>query len=940
MSTITLPSLDPTVLLNYYSAQLASSTLAATTAAGTAAPTTTATPSNSATANDVPPWTVTPPSQPVEDAKVLGLTNFIDTSKVPLSAGSTASSKTEQDNQKLFSLYSAVSNLQYLAKMAQRSGMTSGQLDGLNTRFQTGLAQVQNFIATESFNNFTLQATNPQSSITSSVSVPSAPFSYQGGTIVADANIASALPGVSSSDSFNIAVTKGGVVTNVAINLANISGSLTIDNIVAYVNQQLSAAGFSSRFARVMTQGSINDPTKASYGIAITEANGEALNLSSASATPALYLAGSSGSATATTTATGSTTTTTAADQQGRLIKLTNLASGTPSDVFNATLSPTTGNTTTQSTVVDANGNVFTIGTATGNFGNQLNQGTQDVVLTKYDSAGNLQWSKLLGSAGSASAYSLALDASGNVVVAGSSTANLTTSGIADGNADSFVAKYDTNGNQTWLTQIPTLSANSANSVSVDASGNIYVGGQVTGTIASGQTNAGGQDGYVAKLDSTGAIVYDQQIGTSGTDSVAATAVASDGSLYVASVQNGEAILTKYASGNATTTPVWQEDLGALGSGGSIGGLAVSGGKVYLSGSSSNGALTSGGQASVIGSTSGGLDAFVASFTDAGSTVSANTVTYVGTSGTDTARQLTVDSSGTVYLTGTTTGTFAGQVRNAIGTQNAFVAVLNSLGNVSWTQQYGGASGTSTGAGVAIDATGSSVLDALGLPRGTIDINQSVDLASNSTLRAGDSFQLKVDTGAASHTATISIESGETLQSLANKINIAMGSAGNASVTYGSGGEALKIAVNKGISATLIAGPADFDALGRLGLAAGTIANGVTTSSATSSTSSSPGSTSKQTFGLGFSGTAMDIATKTDAGAAAAQLSNVLSSISNAYRTTNTPAGSTTNNPGNYSGTASPYLTAQTASYQTALAALTAYQSSTSSTSSGSSLFG
>ncbi|MBU6445186.1 MAG: hypothetical protein KGR48_14865 [Alphaproteobacteria bacterium] len=934
MSTISLPSFSTSLLISYYSAQLATSA-ATTSGSGTAATTssTSGTGSNSATAKDVPPWTVGQPAQQVKDAQVLNLTNFIDTSNVPLSPGSTASSKIEQDNQKLFSLYTAVSNLQYLAKMAQRSGTTSGQFAGLNTRFQAGLTQVQNFISTESFNNFTLQAATPQSSVTSSVSVPSASFAYQGGTIVADANIGNALAGVSSSDSFNIAVTKGGTVTNVAINLANISGTLSIDNIVNYVNQQLSAAGFSSRLSRVMTQGSINDPTKASYGIAITEGSGEALNLSSASATPALYLAGNSGSATATTTATGSTSTTTAADQQGRLIKLTNIAGGSPTGAFNATLNPTTGNSTAQSTVVDSNGNVYTVGTATGNFGNQLNQGTQDVVLTKYDSAGNLQWSKLLGSAGSANAYSLALDAGGNLVVAGSTTANLTTSGIGNGNTDSFVAKYDSNGNQTWVTQIPTLSNNSANSVSVDASGNIYIGGQVSGTIGSGQTNAGGQDGYVAKLDSKGNIVYEQQIGTSGTDSVAATAVASDGSLYVASVQNGNAILTKYASGNATSAPVWQENLGALGTGGSIGGIAISGGKVYLSGTSTNGALTSGGQASVIGSTSGGLDAFVASFTDAGTTVSANTVTYIGTSGTDTAGQLTVDSSGTVYLTGTTTGTFAGQTRSAIGTQNAFVTALNSSGNVNWTQQYGGASGTSTGAGVAIDPTGSSVLDALGLPRGTIDINQTVDLSSVSTLRAGDSFQIKIDNGAASNTATITIDAGETLQSLTNKLNIALGSSGKASVTYNNG-EALKIAVNKGISATLIAGPTDFNALGRLGLAAGTIANGVTTTNTSSSsalTGSSSSSATKQTFGLGFSAIAMDLSTSSDAGAAAAQLLTVLSSISNAYRTSNAPPSSGTSSPGNYSGTAPAYLTNQTASYQNALNMLMASQSSTSS---------
>ena len=77
--------------------------------------------------------------------------------------------------------------------------------------------------------------------------------------------------------------------------------------------------------------------------------------------------------------------------------------------------------------MVDSSGNIYVVGNATGNFGNQLNQGTQDVYLTKYDSAGNVVWQNLLGSGGSASGYGLALDpATGGVVVTGASTAALT----------------------------------------------------------------------------------------------------------------------------------------------------------------------------------------------------------------------------------------------------------------------------------------------------------------------------------------------------------------------------------------------------------------------------------------------------------------------------------------------------------------------------------
>ena len=49
---------------------------------------------------------------------------------------------------------------------------------------------------------------------------------------------------------------------------------------------------------------------------------------------------------------------------------------GTPTATFSVNQNATTGTTTAQATVVDASGNVYVIGTATGNFGNQLNQGT------------------------------------------------------------------------------------------------------------------------------------------------------------------------------------------------------------------------------------------------------------------------------------------------------------------------------------------------------------------------------------------------------------------------------------------------------------------------------------------------------------------------------------------------------------------------------------
>ena len=913
-------SLD-SLLLGYYQAQQAASpsAVAASNTLSAAAQQKT-----TATSNDNPPWNTPTPITSAQTAKVMSTTNFLDTSNVPLTAGATTDAKTEQDNQKLFSIYSAVNSLSYLAQLAQSNTATSGQLAGLNARFQTGLRQVQQYLSSTNFNNYNLDSAVPAASATSTATIGLGGFTYNTQTLVANSGINNALPGVSASDSFTIAVKKGGTTTNVAIDLSQVSGPLTLGNIVSYVNSQLSADGFSTRFQKTQKGGTTTSDATATYGLQITPGANETISLSAAS-TPALYMVGNSGNASEVNTTSGTGTNaqvnTTVADQSGRLTKIGDL-SATPAAIVSSNQDASTGTTTAQATAVDGSGNIYVLGNATGNFGSQINQGSQDVYLTKYDSAGNVVWQNLVGSAGTASGAGLALDPAGGVVITGSSTADLTASSVTNGNNDSFVASYDANGNQTWIKQIQTLATNQSNAVSVDASGNIYIGGAVSGgVIGAGQTSQGGGDAYLAKFDAKGNLLAENQFGTSGADQVSATATASDGSLYVASMQNGQAVVAKYAGGDITSAPVWTQTLGALSSGGGIGGLSVSGNQVYISGTTSNTNLTAGGQASIAAASTGGTDAFVFNLTDNGSSSTANHVSYVGTAGSDQGGAMTIGADGTVYLAGTTSGTFVGQQRSVANVTNAFATAINTNGSIAWTQQYGGASGRSTGAALAVDPNGASVLDALGLPRGTINLNQSVNLANQTTLRPGDTFQIKID-GVAPRTTTITIDKGETLTSLTTKINAQLGSVGKAAVNYTGSAEGLKITVNAGQSIDLISGSSDFDALSRLGFTAGTLSAPATGSkTATSSTTST---TTTPTYGLGLtggiSGATMDISTKTGADLARSQLLSVLSNLQKTYQTSNTPAATAT--VGNTTGTASASSASQLSSYSMALSLL------------------
>src|ERR1700743_664323 len=206
--------IDSSTLLSFYQTQLSASTLSSSLQQSTAAQTA----ANSATANDNPPWNTLTQSSPQEDAKVLSTTN------VPLSPGATSDSKMEQDNQKLFSLYNAVNTLSQLATMAGSSTATSGQLAGLNTRFQTGLQQVEQYLSSTTFNNFNLEAATPSNKVASTAGISFSNLTYSTKQLVTNANINNAVPGVSSSDSFNIAVTKDGTTTNVPIDLSQVPG--------------------------------------------------------------------------------------------------------------------------------------------------------------------------------------------------------------------------------------------------------------------------------------------------------------------------------------------------------------------------------------------------------------------------------------------------------------------------------------------------------------------------------------------------------------------------------------------------------------------------------------------------------------------------------------------------------------------------------------------
>jgi hypothetical protein len=96
----------------------------------------------------------------------------------------------------------------------------------------------------------------------------------------------------------------------------------------------------------------------------------------------------------------------------------------------------------------------------------------------------------------------VAVDASGNVYVAGFTAGGLDGNTNA-GDLDFFLVKYSPAGERLWTRQFGTARLDIANGVAVNASGNVYLAGRTGGGL-DGNQNAGASDLFLVKYNQAG----------------------------------------------------------------------------------------------------------------------------------------------------------------------------------------------------------------------------------------------------------------------------------------------------------------------------------------------------------------------------------------------------------------------------------------------------
>ena len=182
----------------------------------------------------------------------------------------------------------------------------------------------------------------------------------------------------------------------------------------------------------------------------------------------------------------------------------------------------------------DSDGNVYTSGWTFGDFGG-TNAGLNDVWIAKDDSDGNQQWLTQFGTEDYDWSWDAAIDSKDNVYITGWTLGDL--DGTNAGSYDAWVAKYDSDGNQQWLKQFGTEGDDAALSIDFDDSDNFYLTGYTDADF--GGSNAGSYDTWVAKYDSDGNQQWKQQLGTSEIDTPFDVAVHNTGQVFVTGFTEG-----------------------------------------------------------------------------------------------------------------------------------------------------------------------------------------------------------------------------------------------------------------------------------------------------------------------------------------------------------------------------------------------------------------
>lgn len=679
------------------------------------------------------------------------------------------------DYRKLFALYQGLSALTALANRANERGLGASEAAQIQKRFETGLSEVGDYVRTAGFTDIRMVqgVSTTAAKTTAAVARDSTRLVTQA---VHEGALTSSVAAFEGEVAFDITIATVDGDNTVSIDLADMGGqSRTLDNVIAHINGKLTDAGVATRFGRENVTGeprtvklggrTITLPARADqWALVLQGTSVETVRFTAPQRSDAVYVVQASGAALG-----------------GELLKFQSDGGDAPEPLQGvgqtgwvagraAQSALPKGVDTVRASAVAADGSLWLVADIESAPGQQPVKGERDVALMKFDSAGRLVATRMLGAADKASGYAIAISEDGRVAVAGSVTGALEPGArVTDAElADSFVTVFDANGEELWTQRRGARAADEATAVSFGADGQVYVAGRSRSPMP-GAAGIGGWDGYLQGFTATRAhslapftavATSISQFGTAGDDSVK-TMTVEGSSIYTAGVEGGRVIVRQFIpGGGGAPTLSAVRDLGMAS--GDVTGIAVSNGRVVLTGTTSNPALDIG---TVNTAHSGGSDAWVAVLEADLSVSAGDRLTYFGGSGDDSASGVKVHD-GKVWITGLADR--PPDAKDDDPRQGHLTRLDPLTGTIEWTRTWSGADQQASPSSLAVASGGASVLDRLGLPQGEVATGDSKRLTTVTALRPGDRFYVAAVDGARGRAVIIDVR--DTLQTLARKI--------------------------------------------------------------------------------------------------------------------------------------------------------------------------
>ena len=389
--------------------------------------------------------------------------------------------------------------------------------------------------------------------------------------------------------------------------------------------------------------------------------------------------------------------------------------------------------------------------------------------------AQNYEWAKSMGESSTDQGTGIAVDPSGNVYTVGQFYNSVdfdpgagTTTLTAVGNEDFFIQKLDANGDFLWARSVGGGASEYANTVVLDASGNIYISGSFSGTVdfdpGAGVSNLTAQvsyDAFVLKLNANGNFLWVRGFeGITGYSEATSIKLDAAGNVYTCGYFENSVDFDPSANAYSIIsqggTDVFVQKMDVNGNflwAKTFGGTGADEGRIFVD--PAGNIFTTGYYTGTVDFDPGvsNSDLTATAFQDAfiqKMDANGNFAWVKGLDGTawDSGSSIVTDAAGNVYMVGSFDGTTdfdpgVGVVSGSTtGNYDIFVLKLDMNGDYLWVKSVGG-SGDDQAASVGMDALGNIYVT--GIFSSTVDFNSGVGVANLTSVGAIDCFILKLN---------------------------------------------------------------------------------------------------------------------------------------------------------------------------------------------------